>query len=63
MATTAPSVRVIEERRCDPSRPVLVEHDGCMMARLQRAWRLCDDTRGWMAEVTWTADHDWGRAA
>jgi hypothetical protein len=57
--TTEP-VRVLEERRFDPPRPVLVEHEGRWWPGWQRAWRLCDDTRGWMAEVTWTADHEWG---
>ena len=37
-----------------------VEHNGAWWAGSQTAWRLCDDTRGWMAEVTWTEMHDWG---
>ena len=55
-----PRVRVLEERRFDPPRAVLVEHDGAWWPDWQRAWRVCDDGRGWIAEVTWTEEHDWG---
>jgi hypothetical protein len=57
--TVAP-VRLIEERRFDPPRPVEIEHHGRWWPGLQYAWRLCDDQRGWMADVTWTEQHDWG---
>jgi hypothetical protein len=53
-------VRLIEERRCDPPRAVEVEHNGAWWPAPQIAWRLCDDTRGWMADVSWTEQHDWG---
>jgi uncharacterized protein YndB with AHSA1/START domain len=39
---------------------VKVEHHGRWWAGTQAAWRLCDDARGWMADVTWTEQHDWG---
>jgi hypothetical protein len=52
-------VHLIEERRFDPPRPVEIEHDGRWWAGTQTAWRLCDDARGWMADVTWTEQHDW----
>ena len=28
---------------------------------LQSAWRLLDDDRGWLAEVEYSVDYDWGR--
>ncbi len=55
-----PVVRLLEERRFDPPRRVEVEHDGRWLAGHQEAWRLCDDGRGWMADVTWTEQHEWG---
>ena len=54
------AVRLVEERRFDPPRPVDVEHAGQWWCGYQAAWRLCDDQRGWMADVTWTEQHDWG---
>jgi hypothetical protein len=53
-------IRLLDERRYDPPRSVLVEHHGSWWPASQAAWRLCDDDRGWMAEVTWTEQHDWG---
>src|SRR3954463_3951315 len=53
-------VRVLEERRFDPPRRVEVESHGAWHVGYQRAWRLCDDTRGWMAEVRWSEQHEWG---
>jgi len=53
-------VRVLEEQRFDPPRQVEVEHDGRWLPGQQLAWRLCDDDRGWMAEVTWREQHGWG---
>lgn len=53
-------VRVLEEQRFDPPRPVEIQHDGWWWPGLQRAWRLCDDERGWRAEVRWTEQHEWG---
>jgi hypothetical protein len=53
-------VRVLQEQWFDPPRPVEVLRDGAWHAGYQRAWRLCDDTRGWMAEVRWSQLHDWG---
>ena len=60
MPSTGPPVRLLEERRYDPPRHVLVEHEGRWWPGFQSSWRLCDDGRGWMAEVTWSADHEWG---
>ena len=53
-------VRVLDEQQFDPPRAVEVEHQGHWVLGYQRAWRLCDDTRGWMAEVRWSAQHEWG---
>jgi len=53
-------VRVLEEQKFDPPRRVEVDHNDAWHIGYQRAWRLCDDTRGWMAEVRWSAQHDWG---
>ena len=54
-------IRLLEERTFDPPRPVLVEHDGEWWPGLQRAWRLCDDGRGWRADVEYSVQYDWGR--
>jgi hypothetical protein len=54
-------VHLIEERRFDPPRQVEVEHNGRWWLASQAAWRLCDDGRGWMADVTWMEQHDWGQ--
>jgi hypothetical protein len=56
----APTVRLIEERRFDPPRAVEVEHTGRWWPGFQYAWRLCDDHRGWMADLSWTEQHEWG---
>ncbi|MGY1692002.1 hypothetical protein [Geodermatophilus sp. SYSU D01105] len=56
----AVTIRLVEERRYDPPRSVLVEHDGEWWPGLQRAWRLCDDGRGWMADVEYSVRHDGG---
>jgi hypothetical protein len=53
-------VHLIEERLFDSPRPVEVEHGGRWWVGTQAAWRLCDDGRGWMADCTWTEQHDWG---
>lgn len=58
--TIAPTVRLLEERRFGPPRAVEVEHNGHWCPGFQYAWRLCDDHRGWMADVTWTEQHEWG---
>lgn len=60
MAGVSEPVRLLEERLFDPPRAVEVEQDGDWWPATQRAWRLCDDSRGWMAEVRWTRPHDWG---
>lgn len=60
MASSAPPVRLVEERRFNPPHAVEVEHNGRWWPGTQSAWRLCDDRRGWMAEVRWTEQHDWG---
>ncbi len=53
-------VRLVDERRYDPPRAVLVEHEGRWWPGFQSRWRLCDDGRGWMAQVEFVAQHDWG---
>src|SRR5688572_23381456 len=55
-----PVAQLLEQRRFDPPRLVEVEHNGHWRPGTQAAWRLCDDSRGWMADVTWTEQHDWG---
>jgi hypothetical protein len=30
------------------------------VAASQTAWRICDDDRGWMADVTGVEQHEWG---
>lgn len=55
-----PIVRVLEEQLFYPPRAVEVEHGGAWWPGTQNAWRLCDDERGWMAEVRWTEQHQWG---
>jgi hypothetical protein len=55
-----PVVRLIEERRFDPPRRVEVEKDGRWWPGFQHAWRVCDDGRGWMADVEFSARYDWG---
>jgi hypothetical protein len=53
-------VRLLEQRRYDPPRKVLVELEGQWWHGYQDAWRLCDDGRGWMASVEFVARYDWG---
>lgn len=53
-------VQVLDERVFDPPRRVEVELDGSWWLGWQSAWRLCDDDRGWMADVEFTAQHSWG---
>src|SRR3954452_20071372 len=52
-------VRVLDEQMFDPPRRVEVDSHGGWHVGYQRAWRLCDDVRGWMAEVRWSEQHDW----
>jgi hypothetical protein len=54
-------VRLLEERRFDPPRPVEVEHDDRWWPGAQAAWRLCEDGRGWRADVEYVVEHEWGR--
>ncbi len=54
-------VRFINERRFNPPRVVEVGHDGAWWPGRQRAWRLCDDGRGWRADVEYVVQHEWGR--
>lgn len=54
-------VWLLHQRRYDPPRLVEVEQDGGWWPGLQTAWRLCDDDRGWLAEVEYVVDYDWGR--
>ncbi len=51
-------VRLVDERRYDPPRAVLVEHEGRWWPGFQSRWRLCDDGRGWMAQVEFVAQQD-----
>lgn len=60
MAAVSEPVRLLEERRFNPPRVVEVEDEGHWWVGTQRSWRLCDDSRGWMAEVRWTRRHEWG---
>lgn len=53
-------VRLLDERCYDPPRAILVELDGQWWPGTQTAWRLCNDSRGWMADVRWSALHTWG---
>jgi hypothetical protein len=39
---------------------VEVEHGGHWWRALQAAWRVCDDDRGWTADITWTEQYEWG---
>jgi hypothetical protein len=43
-----------------PPRRVEGEHNGRGWTGTGTARRFCDDSRGWMADVTWTEQHDWG---
>jgi hypothetical protein len=61
MGMGAPVVHLVDERRFDPPRLVEVEHDGAWWPGTQRAWRLCDDGRGWRADVEYVVEYDWGR--
>jgi hypothetical protein len=54
------AVRLLEERTFDPPRQVEVEHNSAWWPAMQTAWRLCDDTRGWMADVSWSEQYAWG---
>jgi hypothetical protein len=54
------AVQLLEERRFDPPRHVEVEHNGAWWPAFQFAWRRCDDTRGWMADVEWAERYDRG---
>jgi len=54
------AVHLIEVRRFDPPRSVEVEHNGRWWTGTLAAWRLCDDARGWMADVSWIEQHEWG---
>ncbi len=60
-APQAPAVRLIGERPYGPPRSIEVEHDGHWWSVFQSRWLLCDDDRGWMAQVEYTAQHEWGR--
>jgi hypothetical protein len=56
-----PPVRLVDERRFEPPRPVeVLGADGSWWPGMQRAWRLCDDDRGWVADVEYVARHEWG---
>ncbi len=54
-------VQLLEVRQFDPPRPVEVEHGGRWWPGSQSAWRLCDDGRGWRADVEYVVEHEWGR--
>ena len=53
--------RLVREQLFDPPRAVEVEHDGRWWPGFQSRWLLCDDDRGWMAQVEYTAQGGWGR--
>ena len=54
-------IHPLDERRYDPPRAVEVEDGGRWWPGFQSRWLLCDDGRGWMVEVEYTARHEWGR--
>jgi hypothetical protein len=54
------AVRLLKEHRFDPPRPVEVERDGHWWTGSQSAWQLCDDGRGWMAQVEYSVQYEWG---
>ncbi len=56
-----PVVRLLEQRIFDPPRSVEVDHNGAWWAGTQTAWRLCDDGRGWRADVEYVVEHERGR--
>jgi hypothetical protein len=55
-----PVVQLLEQRTFDPPRCVEVEYNDRWWPASQSAWRLCNDGRGWMADCSWTEQHDWG---
>ncbi len=55
-----PTVHLVEERRFDESRAVFVEHDGQWWLGFQSRWLLCDDGRGWVAQVEYVVQHEHG---
>jgi len=54
-------VHQLAVRRLTPPRRVEVHRDGHWWPGFQHAWRLCDDGRGWMADVDYVVAYDWGR--
>ncbi len=54
------TVRLLDRRLFNPPRNVDVALDGSWHPGLQRAWQLCDDDRGWMAQVEYVMHYDWG---
>ena len=55
------TIRLLKEHRYDPPRDVEVEHEGQWWPGFQSRWLLCDDERGWMAQVEHSVQHEWGR--
>ena len=53
-------VRLLAERRFESPRDVEVERDGYTWPGFQRAWRRCDDDRGWTAHVECVMAHERG---
>lgn len=53
-------VRLVEEHRYDPPRPVELEQNGHWWPRLQPSWRLLNDRRGWLAGVEYAVAYEWG---
>jgi hypothetical protein len=51
---------LIDERRYEPPRRVEVLHDGSWWPGIQSAWRLCEDGRGWRADVEYVVQYEWG---
>ena len=50
----------VDRRVFAEPRAVEVQRDGRWWPRLQSAWRF-DPERGWVAEVTFSMEHEWGR--
>lgn len=54
------AIPLLDERRYDPPRAVEVEDEGQWWPGFQSRWLICDDGRGWMAQVQYSTQHEWG---
>jgi hypothetical protein len=53
-------IRLLAERRHDPPWAVEVEDGGHWWPGFHSRWLLCVDGRGWMAQVEFSMQHEWG---